>query len=215
MRVIQQTEFGGPDVLRLIEVEKPAASGDEVLIDVTLAGVNFADIHAREDRYLDKQSLPLIPGSEVAGIRTDTGARVVAYCRTGGYAQYVTAPRELVFEIPDDIGDDVALALFVQGVTAYHLLATTAQPRAGAKVLVGSGAGGTGSLLLGLARAFGAGTVIATASTAEKRALCEGLGADVALDGDPEGLSERVLAAAGGPVDVIFEPSGGAVFEAL
>jgi NADPH2:quinone reductase len=214
VRAIQQTKFGGPEVLREADVEKPEPSPDEVLIAVSRAGVNFADVHARENRYLDKQSLPLIPGSEVAGIRADTGDRVIAYCRTGGYAEYATAPRELVFAIPEAISDEIALALFVQGVTAFHLYATAAPLRPGAKVLVISGAGGTGSLLIGLARPFGAETVIATASSADKRALCEELGADIAIDGDPDGLSERIVDAADGPVDVIFEPSGGAMFEA-
>lgn len=214
VRAIQQTEFGGPEVLQEAEIEQPVPEADEILISVTRAGVNFADLHAREDRYLDKQSLPLVPGSEVAGIRTDTGERVVAYCTTGGYAEFATAPRDLVFGIPDAVSDDTALALFVQGVTAFHLYATAAQPRAGAKVLVISGAGGTGSLLIQLARSFGAGTVIATASSAEKRTLCEQLGADAAIDGEADGLSERITSAAGGQVDVVFEPSGGAVFDA-
>jgi NADPH2:quinone reductase len=214
VRAIQQTEFGGPEVLRLADIEKPEPGPDEVLIEVRSAGVNFADLHARENRYLDKRSLPFVPGSEVAGIRTDTGERVVAYCGTGGYAEFVTTARELVFEVPQTVSDETALALFVQGVTAFHLYATAAQPRAGAKVLVISGAGGTGSLLIQLARSFGAGTVIATASSADKRALCEQLGADVAIDGEAEGLTERITRAAGGPVDVVFEPSGGAVFDA-
>jgi NADPH2:quinone reductase len=176
--------------------------------------VNFADLHARENSYLDKQSLPLVPGTEVAGVRTDTGERVIAWCSTGGYAEFVTAPRELVFGIPDAVDDETALALFVQGVTAFHLYATTAQLREGAKVVVISGAGGTGSLLIQLARSFGAETVIATASSEEKRALCMELGADAAIDGDPDGLTDRITGAAGGLVDIVFEPSGGAVFEA-
>lgn len=214
VRAIQQTEFGGPEVLRAVQIAQPQPNSGEVLIAVSRAGVNFADLHARENRYLDKRSLPLVPGSEVAGIRTDTGERVLAYCTTGGYAEFVTAPRELVFAIPEDVSDETALAVFVQGVTAFHLYATAAQPRPGAKVLVISGAGGTGSLLIGLAREFGVETVVATASSAEKRALCEELGADSAIDGGADGLADRIVAAAGGPVDVIFEPSGGAVFGA-
>jgi NADPH2:quinone reductase len=214
VRAIQQTQFGGPDVLRMADIEQPEPGDGEVLIEVSHAGVNFADLHAREDRYLDKQSLPRVPGSEVAGIRTDTGERVIAYCTTGGYAEFAIAPRELVFGVPDDVADEIALGLFVQGVTAFHLYATAAQPRPEAKILVISGAGGTGSLLIGLARSFGAGTVVATASSDQKRALCEELGADAAIDGDPDGLAERIVDAAGGQVDVIFEPSGGMVFEA-
>src|SRR3954451_4144457 len=118
VRAIQQTEFGGPEVLNEAQLQQPTAEDGEVLISVTCAGVNFADLHARQDRYLEKQSLPLVPGSEVAGIRTDTGERVIAYCRTVGYAEFVTAPRAVVFGIPDAVSDEAALALFVQGVTA-------------------------------------------------------------------------------------------------
>ena len=81
MRAIQQREFGGPEVLELVEVPVPEPARGQVLIRVTAAGINFADTHQREDSYVQKQSLPLTPGSEVAGVREDTGERVVALDR--------------------------------------------------------------------------------------------------------------------------------------
>src|SRR3954463_7300847 len=177
MRAIQQTEFGGPEVLRLVDLPVPEPAEGEVLIRVTRAGLNFADTHARQDQYLARQTLPLVPGSEVAGVDERTGQRIVALCGTGGYAEYATAPANLVFPIPDGVDDGTALALLIQGLTAWHLHRTAARVAPGDTVVVISGAGGTGSLLLQLARPMGAGRVIATASSPEKRDLCLELGA--------------------------------------
>jgi NADPH2:quinone reductase len=215
MRAIQMTEFGGPEVLQLSELPRPEPGPDEVLIAVTRAGLNFADTHTRTNSYVQKATLPLVPGGEVAGIREDTGERVVALVGTGGYAEYATAPRELAFPIPDGIDDGTALALIVQGTTAWHLYRTSGRVAHGESVVVHGAAGGVGSLAVQLGRPLGAGRVIATASSEEKRALALELGADVAVDPAAERLTERLIEANGGqPVDVIFEMSGGEVFEA-
>ena len=92
MRAIQVTEFGGPEVLRLVDVPAPEPGDGEVGIRVSRAGINYADTHQRRNEYLAAAQLPLIPGAEVAGVREDTGERVVAMCGTGGYAEYATAP---------------------------------------------------------------------------------------------------------------------------
>ena len=214
MRAIQQVEFGGPEVLELVELPIPEPAEGEVLVRVSRAGLNFADTHQREDRYVARQSLPLTPGSEVAGVREDTGERVVAMCGHGGYAEYAVAPADRVFAIPDGLDDGTALALLLQGLTAWHLFRTCARIAAGESVLVVSGAGGVGSLAVQLARPMGAGRVIATASSEEKRELCLSLGADAAIDGSPEGLRERLLEAnEGREVDVVLELAGGAIFD--
>src|ERR1700694_5590018 len=103
MRAIQMTEFGGPEVLRLGELPKPQPGPVEVLIKVTRAGMNFADTHTRTNSYVQKATLPLVPGGEVAGVREDTGERVVALVGSGGYAEFATAPAELVFPTPDQL----------------------------------------------------------------------------------------------------------------
>jgi NADPH2:quinone reductase len=209
------TEFGGPEVLKLVELPKPAAAADEVLIRVTRAGMNFADTHTRTNSYVQKATLPLVPGGEVAGIREDTGERVVALVGTGGYAEYATAPEPLVFPIPDDIDDGTALAMVVQGLTAWHLYRTAGRVGAGESVVVHGAAGGVGSLAVQLGHSLGAGRVIATASAEPKRALALKLGADVAIDPAAEGLTERLIEAnEGRSVDVVFEMSGGEVFDA-
>jgi NADPH:quinone reductase len=216
MRAIQMTEFGGPEVLRLVELPDPEPGADELLIAVTRAGVNFADTHTRTNSYVQKTTLPLVPGGEVAGTRVDTGERVVALVGSGGYAEYTLAPRDQVFPIPDGIDDGTALAMIVQGTTAWHLYRTAGRVAAGESVVVHAAAGGVGSLATQLGHPLGAGRVIATASSEEKRALALELGADVALDPAPEGLlTERLREANDGRgVDVVFEMSGGGVFDA-
>lgn len=215
MRAIQMQEFGGPEVLELVELPTPAPADGEVLIEVSRAGLNFADTHQRTNSYLAKATVPLVPGVEVAGVRADTGERVVALCGNGGYAEYATAPAALTFPIPDGVDDGTALALLLQGLTAWHLYKTSARVQPGESVVVHAAAGGVGSLAVQLGRPLGAGRVIATASTEEKRALALELGADAAIDTEAEGLTERILAANDGrPVDAVFEMAGGAVFDA-
>jgi NADPH:quinone reductase len=215
MRAIQMSEYGGPEVLQLVDLPQPVPADDEVLVRVSRAGLNFADTHRRTDSYLAKDELPLVPGSEVAGVRADSGERVVALCGSGGYAEYATAPAALTFPIPDGVGDETALALVLQGLTAWHLHRTCGRVAGGESVVVHAAAGGVGSLAVQLGKAMGAGRVIATASTQDKRELALQLGADAAVDGAAEGLTERLVEAnRGALVDVVFEMAGGAVFDA-
>jgi NADPH2:quinone reductase len=215
MRAIQMSEYGGPEVLELVELPVPEPGDGEVLIRVDRAGLNFADTHRRTNTYLAKDTLPLVPGSEVAGVREDTGERVVALTGDGGYAEYATAPAALTFPIPDGVEDATALALVLQGLTAWHLYRTCGRVAPGESVVVHAAAGGVGSLAVQLGRPMGAGRVIATASSESKRALALELGADVATDGAAEGLTDRLVECNGGaPVDVVFEMAGGAVFDA-
>jgi NADPH2:quinone reductase len=214
MRAIQMSDYGGPEVLELVELPVPEPADGELLVKVTRAGLNFADTHRRTNSYLAKDELPLVPGSEVAGAREDTGERVVALCGSGGYAEYATAPSALTFPIPDGVSDETALALVLQGLTAWHLYRTCAKIAPGETVVVHAAAGGVGSLAVQLGKPLGAGRVVATASTEEKRALALELGADAAVDGAPEGLKERLIEAnLGRPVDIILEMAGGAVFD--
>jgi NADPH2:quinone reductase len=148
----------------------------------------------------------------VAG-RTQDGRRVVAMVPSGGYAEYAVAPEAAVFPIPDGVDDGEALALLIQGLTAWHLYRTSAKLAEGESVVVISGAGGVGSLAVQLAKPFGAGRVIATASTQEKRDLAVSLGADLAVDPAVDDLKGALIEAnEGKQVDVVLEMSGGRVF---
>jgi NADPH:quinone reductase len=209
------TEFGGPEVLKLVELPVPEPGPGELRIRVSRAGLNFADTHTRTNSYVQRATLPLVPGGEVAGIREDTGERVVALVGSGGYAEYALAPEDRVFALPNGLDDGTALAMIIQGTTAWHLYRTAGRVADGESVVVHGAAGGVGSLAVQLGRAFGARRVIATATSEEKRALALELGADAAIDPSPEALQERLIEANGGaPVDVVFEMSGGAVFDA-
>src|SRR6478672_10538499 len=157
VRAIQMTEFGGPEVLKLVELPAPEPGPGEVLIRVSRAGLNFADTHTRTNSYVQKATLPLVPGGEVAGVREDTGERVVALTGSGGYAEYATAPAEHAFPIPDGLDDGTALAMIVQGTNAWHLYRTAGRVDAGETVVVHSGAGGVGSLAVQLGHQLGAG----------------------------------------------------------
>ncbi len=213
MRAVQIDEFGGPEVLQVVDVSKPEPGDGEVLIEVSRAGMNFADTHQRENSYLARYEVPLILGGEVAGT-TEDGRRVVALLPSGGYAEYVAAPEATVYPIPDGLDDGAALALLIQGLTAWHLLRTCGRVAPGESVVVISGAGGVGSLAVQLAKPFGAGRVIATASSEEKRALTLELGADAAVDTAVDDLTGSLVEAAGGRrVDVVLEMSGGRIFD--
>src|ERR671932_2857885 len=123
MRAVQITEFGDLDVLEVADVEVPEPGEGEVLIRVSNAGINFADTHQRENSYLARFELPLIPGGEVAGIvergsgDLAEGTRVVAMIRSGGYAEYAVAPAGTTFPIPKGVEDGTPLALLIQGLT--------------------------------------------------------------------------------------------------
>jgi NADPH2:quinone reductase len=209
VRAIQVTRFGGPEVLEPVDLPEPVPSDDLVLLDVDTAGVNYADTHQTEDSYLAPQTLPLVPGAEVVG-RSPDGRRVVAVPATGGYAERTLAHPGTTYDVPDEVDDVAALAMLVQGATAWHLLRTCAHLAPGETVVVHAAAGGVGSLAVQLARRWGAGRVVATASTADKRALAVELGADVAVETDGDGLRDRLRAAnRGRPVDVVLEMTGG------
>jgi NADPH2:quinone reductase len=213
MRAVQIEEFGGPEVLQVVDLPKPEPGDGEVLIEVSRAGMNFADTHQRENTYLARYEVPMVLGGEVAGTTPD-GTRVVALVAQGGYAEYAVAHESTVFPIPDGLDEGAALALLIQGLTAWHLYRTSAKLQPGESVVVVSGAGGVGSLAVQLGKPFGAGRVIATASTEEKRAKTLELGADAAVDPGEEDLKGALIEAnEGRQVDVAFEMSGGRVFE--
>ncbi|UED87755.1 quinone oxidoreductase family protein [Streptomyces profundus] len=209
MRAVVMEKFGGPEVLRLAEVPDLEPRVAHEVLRVTRAGVNWADVHTRTDSYLAPMTLPCVPGNEVVG-RAPDGRRLLALTRGGGYAEQAHAHRRVSWEIPDDISDDQALPLALQGQAAWHLLFTVARLQPGESVLIPAAAGGVGSMAVQLARAAGA-RVVALASTEEKRQLALDLGAEAAVDSTADDLAERVVEVAGGPVRVALEMTGGRV----
>jgi len=213
VQAIQITEFGGPEVLVLRELDDPEPSDDFVVLDVLAAGVNWADTHQAENTYLAAAELPLVPGGEVVGT-TPEGKRVVALTNGGGYAERAVAHPSLMWEVPDGVSDAQALALVLQGTSAWHLLRTSAQLREGQSVAVFAAAGGVGTIAVQLAKRFGAGRVIGLASSDEKRELAARLGADATVDSNADDLKAALIEAnEGHHVDVILEMVGGGTFE--
>jgi NADPH2:quinone reductase len=213
MQAIRIERFGGPEVMELVEVPDPEAADGEVVVDVARSGVNFADTHATRDDYLAKQSLPLIPGGEVSG-RTPDGRRVAALLANGGYAQKVAVPESWLVPVPDQVTDDQAASLLLQGITAHAVIHRCARLQPGETIVVQAAAGGTGTLAVQLAKRAG-GRVIALASTDDKRELASRLGADATVDSRAEDLNAAILEAnEGRQVDAVLEMSGGPAFEA-
>lgn len=211
MKAIQISEFGGPEVMKLVEIDEPKAGSDEVLLDITAIGINYADTHQVENSYLSAQTLPLVPGIEVVG--THNGERYLAAVSSGGYAEKALAHKSSLFPIPDGVSDNDALCMLVQGATAWHLLKTMAHMQKGESVVVHAAAGGVGTLAIQLAKLWG-GTVIAVTSTSEKAALAKSLGADALVDATEPDLAKAIREANGGKgVDIILEMVGGPTFD--
>jgi NADPH2:quinone reductase len=211
MRAIQISEFGGPEVLKVIDIADPVAGENEILLKISAIGINYADTHQTENSYLSAQTLPLIPGVEIVG--TNDGKRYLALAISGGYAELAAVNKGMAFPIPDGVSDEEALTLLVQGTTAWHLLKTMGHLRAGESVAIHAAAGGVGTLAIQLAKLWGA-HVIAVTSSEEKSALALSLGADVVVDANVENLSDALKAANGGKrIDIILEMVGGNAFD--
>ena len=213
MRAVQISSFGGPEVLQVVELPDPVPTGPQVVLPVRAAGINYADTHAVENSYLSQQRLPLIPGGEVL-VELPDGSRALGLAPAGGYAQRVAVDPASLIGVPDGISDGQALSSLVQGATAWLLLRTSVHLAPGETVVVHAAAGGVGTIAVQLAKLWGAGRVIATASSPAKRQLALDLGADVAVDSAAEDLTEALRQANDGRgVDVVLEMAGGRVFD--
>lgn len=222
MKAVQLEKFGGPEVLEIVEINRPVPTGREVLIEIKAIGVNYADTARREGQYVVKTPLPFIPGAEIAGVVTAVGEkvesvkpgmRVVTLIESGGYSEFALADERSLIPIPEQLDFQNAAALPLQGLSAYHVLKTMGRLEKGETVLVHAAAGGVGTLSVQLAKLFGAGKIIATASSPEKLELARKMGADVLINYSESNWVEQVLEATGGKgVDVALEMVGGEVF---
>ncbi|MBX6378160.1 MAG: zinc-binding dehydrogenase [Clostridia bacterium] len=215
--------FGGPEELEYTNVADPEPGPGQVLIEVAMAGVNFADIMARRGKYHAGGTPPFVPGLDVAGrvaalgpgvegLRV--GQRVAAFPETGSYAQLTVARREFVFPVPDAVDDETAAAFPVVACTAYALLSSVARLRAGEVVLVHAAAGGVGTTAVQLARLLGASRVIGTVGSDEKAELVHALGADAVVNYRSADYADRLRSAVGERgVDVILNSVAGEVLE--
>ena len=223
MQAIQINRYGPPEVLEYRELPTPTAGPGQILIRVESAAVNYADVMRRSNApYPFPTPLPFIPGGEVAGIVAALGAGVtgppvgtpvfalVGADGSSGYAQFALAAAPNVIPIPPTLSPDAACGLVVAGVTAQLLLTEVTKLQPGERVLIPGAAGGVGGYAVQIARALGAGQVIAAASTPAKQEQARALGADAAVDYTQPDWSEQVRALTGGAgVDVVLEMSGG------
>ncbi|WP_165423435.1 quinone oxidoreductase family protein [Ktedonosporobacter rubrisoli] len=217
MRSIQVRQFGLPEVLQLVEQAEPQAGAGQVVIAVEAAGVSFGDTSVRAGKY--PFPLPFVPGWEVGGRVIEVGAGgdsallgkpVVARTASGGgYSERVLAEASNVFPLPENLAVEQALGVLLAGGTAISLL-KIARVAPGETVLITAASGNTGSQLIQLAKAAGAGMVIGAAGGAEKLAVVSRLGADVIVDYSQEGWVEQILNATEGKgVDVAIDAVGG------
>jgi NADPH:quinone reductase len=213
MKAIQIQRFGGPETFGYTDLDDPVPGEGEVVVEIARSGVNFADTHATRNDYLAEQQLPLVPGAEISG-RTPDGRRVVALLGSGGYAQKVAVPEALLIPVPDEVDDDRAAAMLLQGLTAIALVHRCARIEAGETIVIEAAAGGTGSLAVQIAKRAGA-KVIGLASSEEKRRFVAGLGADAVVDSRAADLGAEIRAANDGSrVDAVLHMSGGEAFDA-
>jgi NADPH2:quinone reductase len=222
-RVFLLDRFGAPEVMRMTHRRTPAPDPGEVLVEVEVSGVNFADTMIRRGEYLRDQPLSMAPGSEVVGhvvasgaeATIPTGTRVAGWIEAGGaYADHVLVPAHRAYPVPEDLPAGAIAAVFLQGTTAEFGLHRYGHVRPGETVLVHAAAGGVGGLAVQLAKIAGV-HVIATASSAAKLEVARAHGSDVLLDSsDPETLTARLLEASGGRgCDVILDGVGGPLFK--
>jgi NADPH:quinone reductase len=185
-RAVLVRQTGGPEVLELTEVDLGEPGPGQVLVDVAAAGVNYIDTYHRSGLYPLEAPFGIgLEGSgtiRAAGPDTDftVGDRVAWFGTRGSYADQILLPTADVVRVPDDVDDETAAALLLQGVTAHYLVASTSPVREGDAVIVHAAAGGVGLLLTQLAKARGA-RVLATVSTPAKEKLAREAGADVVV----------------------------------
>ena len=220
MKAVRLNEFGDIDVLKIEELPEPNLRPHHVMIKVDSAGVNYADILRRGGNY-PGPGLPSSMGLESAGTVTEVGSDVtgitvgqqVMAMGPGSQAEYVAVNGNLVFPYPNSLNAVEAGGMPIVFLTAYHILKSRGHIQSGDTVLVQAGASGVGTVLIQLAKAWGA-KVIATASTQDKLDLCKSLGADVVINYTEADFEEVVKDESGGDgVKLVAECVGGEVLE--
>ncbi|RCG29024.1 NAD(P)H-quinone oxidoreductase [Sphaerisporangium album] len=215
MRAILVSEPGGPEVLQWREVPDPRPGPGEVLIDVTAAGLNRADLMQRQGIYPPPPGASEILGMECSGVITEVGEdvegfspgdEVCALLAGGGYAEKVAVPWEQVLRVPEGVSTRDAAVLPEVACTVWSNVFMTARLRRGETLLVHGGASGIGTFAIQLAKALGS-RVVVTAGTAEKAARCVELGADEAINYREEDFAEKVRA------DVVLDIMGAKYLE--
>jgi NADPH2:quinone reductase len=224
MKAIQLHGFEGAPSLKLVDIDKPTPGPMEVLIEVKAAGINYADAEQARGRYPTfGKELPFVLGFEAAGIVRETGKEaagvrpgdlVTAVVSSGGYAEFAVASGNAVIPIPKNLSFNEATTIPMHGMTAYTMLKYAVMPVLPRSILVQAAAGGVGLFLVQIAKHLGIQQVIALASSEDKLALLESLGADVTINYMKPDWSDKVKQATDGRgVDAVLQMSSGAIGE--
>ena len=220
MNAIRISQTGGPEQLVFTQTERPSCGPGDVLVRIDAAGVNFIDVYHRTGLY--KLDLPFTPGMEGAGVVEETGSEVigfkpgdrVAYAMTrGSYAECALVPEKNLVAVPDGIATEVAAATMLQGMTAHYLTRSTYPLKPGHTALVHAAAGGTGQIVVQLAKLAGA-RVIATVGNDEKAQIARAAGADETILYDSQDFAAETRRLTNGRgVDVVYDSTGAPTWE--
>lgn len=220
MRAIRVHATGGPEVLQLEDTPIPQPGKGEIRIRIKAAGINFIDVYHRTGLY--PMNLPYVPGQEAAGTIDAVGDGVtefqagdrVAYAGiTGSYAEFSVVPAQSVVTVPEAIGDEIAAAAMLQGMTAHYLTHSTFLLKAGHRCLIHAAAGGVGRLLVQIARIRGA-ISYATVGSEEKAQMVRELGADQVILYKQRDVAAEIRDLTNGEgVDVVYDSVGQSTFD--
>ncbi|MCE2403823.1 MAG: quinone oxidoreductase [Dehalococcoidia bacterium] len=221
MKAIRMHEQGPPDVLKYEDCPDPSPGTGEVVVDIEASGVNFLDLNIRSGAY-PAPEMPSVPGREAAGRVSAVGegvedvkvGDVVAYCGVvGAYAQKAAVPTSALIKMPEGLDATMGAAVLLQGMTAHYLAYGTYPLKQGDSCLVHAGAGGTGALLVQMAKRAGA-RVFTTVSTDEKAAIAREAGADHVIIYTRDDFEEAVKEVTGGAgLQVVYDSVGKTTFE--
>ena len=218
---VQIAETGGPEVVQLVQRPDPAPGDGQITVAVAAAGVNFIDTYHRSGLY--DMALPLVLGQEGSGTVLEVGDGVDGFAvgdrvawagSTGSYAERAAVNAAVAYKVPDGVDLDVAAAIGVQGLTAHYLISDCPRIGPGDRCLVHAGAGGTGRLIVQMAKLRGA-EVVATVGSDAKAELARAAGADHVVNYTTTDLVGGVEAAVGPEaIDVVYDGVGAAVYDA-
>ncbi len=217
MKAVLCTQFGGPEILQVADIQSPVAGPGEVVIAVKAAGLNFFDTLIINNKYQFKPDLPFSPGAEIAGEvlslgggveRFKIGDRVMAYTMWGGARAEIAISQDAVIAMPDGLDFATAAGLIVTYGTSLHALKDRADIQPGESLAVLGASGGVGQAAVEIGKAMGA-RVIACASSDDKLEFCRSLGADETVNYAVDDIKSRLKELTGGNgVDVIYDPVG-------
>jgi NADPH2:quinone reductase len=221
MKAIVMTRAGGAEVMEYVDKPEPVCGPKDVLVEVSVAGVNFMDIGVRRGMVWTDLPLPRTLGVEGAGrilavgrevTRFEPGQRVAWVYAPGSYAQRLAIPADALILLPDAIDDKTAAAVMMQGLTASHFATDFYPVQPGDVALIHAAAGGLGLLLTQIVKRRG-GHVIGRVSHADKVAVAKSAGADhVIVDTDGHFAEEAVRLSGGDGVHVVYDGSGPTTF---